>query len=98
FFQAIGKALPALVLSTSRQIIFLIPAVLLLPTVFGVTGVWAAFPAADGLSVGITAAWLVAELRRLRVLECEERPGQEGCRDDRERAGGAAAAPGAASG
>ena len=81
FFQAIGKALPALVLATSRQIIFLIPLVLLLPTAFGVTGVWAAFPAADLLSVGITGAWLTVELRRLQRMECEERPDQEGCVD-----------------
>lgn len=81
FFQAIGKALPALVLATSRQIIFLIPLVLILPGFFGTTGVWAAFPTADALSVGITGAWLLAEMRRLRRLECEERPAQEGCVD-----------------
>jgi putative MATE family efflux protein len=81
FFQALGKALPALVLSISRQIIFLIPLVILLPRYFGTTGVWAAFPAADALSIGITGAWVIAELRRLRRLECEERPDQNGCHD-----------------
>lgn len=81
FFQAIGKALPALVLTVSRQMLFLIPLVLILPGFFGVTGVWASFPAADALSVGITGAWLLAELRRLRRMECQERPGQEGCPD-----------------
>jgi putative MATE family efflux protein len=81
FFQAIGKALPALVLATSRQMLFLIPLVLLLPMAFGVTGVWIAFPAADALSVGITGAWLAAELRRLGRLECVERPDQVGCED-----------------
>ena len=81
FFQALGKALPSLVLTTSRQIIFLIPLVILLPRYLGTTGVWAAFPAADALSIGITGAWVIAELRKLRKLECEERPDQGGCQD-----------------
>lgn len=81
FFQALGKALPALVLAMSRQIIFLIPLVALLPQFFGVTGVWAAFPTADALSVGITVTWLLIELRRLRKLECLEAPDLGGCID-----------------
>jgi putative MATE family efflux protein len=94
FFQAIGKALPALVLTLSRQMLFLIPLVLILPTMFGTLGVWIAFPAADILSIGITGAWLATEVRHLRRMECRERPSQEGCEDVDELLREQAAAPG----
>lgn len=66
FFQAIGKALPALFLSLSRQVLFLIPAVLILPRFAGRIGVWMAFPVADVLAVTVTMVWLTVEMRRLR--------------------------------
>ena len=81
FFQAIGKAIPSIVLAMSRQILFLIPLVAILPNFFGVFGVWVAFPAADLLSVGITIAWLGAELRHMKTLECVEMPANAGCED-----------------
>lgn len=46
-YQATGHTLPALLLALSKQGIFLIPLVLLLPLFFGVTGIWLAFPIAD---------------------------------------------------
>lgn len=66
FFQAVGKALPGLLLSMLRQIILLIPLVLILPRIFGVTGVWAAFPAADVIATAVTLLWLRGEMRALR--------------------------------
>jgi len=47
YYQAIGKALPALFLSLLKQGIFLIPLILILPKYFGLYGVWYAFPIAD---------------------------------------------------
>jgi len=47
YFQAIGKARPALVLALAKQGILLIPLVLMLPLVFGINGIWYAFPLAD---------------------------------------------------
>jgi putative MATE family efflux protein len=80
FFQAVGKAAPALVLSMSRQIILLIPLVLILPRFFGVTGVWASFPAADLVATAITILWLQFEMRKLHIVGCEEEPEMhEGC-------------------
>ena len=80
FFQAVGKAGPALVLSMSRQIILLIPLVLILPRFFGVTGVWASFPAADLVATAITIVWLRFEMRKLHIVGCEEEPEMhEGC-------------------
>lgn len=53
-FQAMGKIWPSLFLSLSRQVIFLIPLLLILPNFFGLDGIWISFPIADLLSVGIT--------------------------------------------
>jgi len=65
YFQAVGKPRHALVLSLSRQVLILIPAVLVLPYFFGLDGVWAAFPTADFTSSLITGVWLFLELRHL---------------------------------
>ncbi len=47
FFQATGKPGKALLMSLSRQVIFLIPFVIIFPLFFGLNGVWAAAPASD---------------------------------------------------
>jgi putative MATE family efflux protein len=47
YFQAIGKARPALLLALSKQGIFLIPLVIIMPALFGLDGIWFAFPLAD---------------------------------------------------
>lgn len=65
YFLALGKALPSLFLGMSRQILFLIPLVLLLPLTFGLTGIWAAFPIADVLATMVTMVWFTADIRRL---------------------------------
>ncbi len=71
FFQSIGKSAPALFLGLSRQFIFLIPLVLLLPRLFGLTGVWASFPIADTLSTIVTTIWLIYEVRNLGRIHFE---------------------------
>ena len=58
YFQAIGKAVPALLLSLTKQGFFLIPLVLILPNYLGVFGVWIAFPIADVLSTVVTGYFL----------------------------------------
>lgn len=50
FYQAIGKPMPSMILSLSRQIIFLIPAMLVLGALFGVEGILWAGPLSDTLS------------------------------------------------
>ncbi|WP_444684664.1 MATE family efflux transporter [Alkalicoccus luteus] len=57
-YQALGKARPALILSMARQVLFLIPLVLILAPVIGVWGVWIAFPAADILAVLLSLYFL----------------------------------------
>lgn len=64
-FQAIGKSKPALILTMSRQIIFFIPLVLILPLFFKLTGVWMATPGADLLSFIVTGIWVMKEMQLL---------------------------------
>lgn len=65
YFQAIGKAIPALLLSLTKQGFFLIPLILTLPAYFGVWGVWIAFPIADVLSTAVTAYFLHREVKKM---------------------------------
>ena len=58
YFQAIGKAIPALLLSLTKQGFFLIPLLLILPPFIGVFGVWIAFPIADVLATILTGYFL----------------------------------------
>ena len=50
YFQAIGKALPALLLTLTKQGIFLIPLVFILPMFLGLEGIWYSFPISDSIS------------------------------------------------
>ncbi|WP_339649039.1 MATE family efflux transporter [uncultured Salegentibacter sp.] len=63
YFQAVGKAVPALLLTLSRQGFFFIPLILILPNYFGEIGVWISFPIADLLSTVVTAYFLNREMR-----------------------------------
>ena len=63
YFQAVGKAVPALLLSLSKQGIFLIPLLLILPKYYGITGVWIAFPISDLLSTIVTGYFLHREIK-----------------------------------
>ncbi len=65
-YQALGKPLPALILAMSRQVLFFIPAVLLLPLYFNLQGVWMAFPAADILAFIVTYFLVRGEMRLLK--------------------------------
>ncbi|MBL7123650.1 MAG: MATE family efflux transporter [Actinobacteria bacterium] len=71
-FQAIGKAKPALIITISRQILFLIPAVLILPIFLGVDGVWLSVPVADFMSLVITGIWLYKEVGSFTKLEVNQ--------------------------
>ena len=64
YFQAIGKAVPALLLTLSRQGFFFIPLIFILPHYFGELGVWISFPAADVLSTIVTGYFLNREIRK----------------------------------
>ncbi|EJP6471503.1 MATE family efflux transporter [Clostridium sp. FAM 1755] len=65
YFQAIGKAKISVFLSLSRQVIILIPLLLILPKHFGLTGVWFCSPIADGISSIITGIFIYREMHNL---------------------------------
>lgn len=72
YFQATGKPKTTMFLSLSRQVLFLIPLVLVLSKLFGVKGVWLAVPCADILSVTVTFIMTKREMKALERLEKEE--------------------------
>ena len=69
YFQAVGRPQVALPLLLSRQVLLLIPAVLVLPHFLGLDGVWAAMPTADFGSSMLTGGCLLYELRQLSRRE-----------------------------
>jgi len=72
YFQATGQPKKSLFLSLSRQLIFLIPALLILPRFYGLIGVWMAGPVSDVVSTFVTAILLFFDLKRLGRLEKQE--------------------------
>jgi len=61
----VGKARPAFILGLSRQFLFLLPLMVILPPIFGLWGVFVAFPVADLFSSLITALLLTRDVRSL---------------------------------
>jgi len=71
FFQSIGKAKISIFLSITRQFLFLIPCLLIMPAVFGLNGVWYAQPVSDGLAVvvtGLTVWFFIRKFKRENVF------------------------------
>jgi len=67
YFQAIGKAIPALLLTLTRQGFFFIPLILVLPNYWGELGVWLSFPIADVLATIVTGYYLRREIKTTLV-------------------------------
>lgn len=67
FFQGIGRGLPSSVLTLVRSIVILIPLILVLPRFIGVTGIWAAYPIVDILSLVISVGWMMLEFRKQKI-------------------------------
>ena len=65
FFQSIGKAKISVFLSLSRQLVFLIPLLLVLPTLYGVDGIWWSMPVADTISALVTAVIMALFMRKI---------------------------------
>lgn len=65
YFQSVGKPKISLVLTLTRQLIFLIPAVYLLSNRYGLNGILYAGPLADGASFFVTVIFLIFEIRHL---------------------------------
>lgn len=65
FFQSIGNATESIVVGLLRQVIFLIPLLLILPRYFEVDGVWMSFPVSDAVATIVTAVLIVRTFRQL---------------------------------
>jgi putative MATE family efflux protein len=71
-FQAIGKSKPAIFLAFTRQVLFLIPIVIIFSRLFGLMGVWLSFPATDVISFIVTYLMVARELRILSHMPGEK--------------------------
>lgn len=66
FFQCIGKVKISIFLSLSRQLLFLLPLLVLLPNFYGINGVWASMPTSDLISVVVAISIMTVYLRRFK--------------------------------
>lgn len=64
FFQSVGRPLPSIFLSLTRQLIFLLPLLWILPHYFGVTGVWMSMTGSDVLAAVLAAGTAIIWVRR----------------------------------
>ncbi|WP_304707470.1 MATE family efflux transporter [uncultured Rikenella sp.] len=69
FFQSIGMAPKAIFLSLTRQMLFLVPFLLVLPNFFGANGVWMSMPLADCAATTLAAILLWKQFRKFRRMQ-----------------------------
>lgn len=74
FFQSLGMAGKAVFLSLTRQIIFMIPLLFILPPHFGLNGVWSTFPICDCVSAVIAGAMLIWQLKHIKRMHAQPIP------------------------
>lgn len=67
-FQAIGKTVPALLITLSRQLLLLIPALIVLPLFFGITGIWLSISVSNFFSIILTAGFVFWQIRNFNRL------------------------------
>lgn len=71
YFVATGQAIKATILSMARQIFGLIPFMLILPRIFGLSGVVMSFPLADFIVCSVVVGMMIVELKKLKKLEAK---------------------------
>ncbi|QEK13293.1 MATE family efflux transporter [Crassaminicella thermophila] len=67
-FQALGKAIPSLILTLLRQVLLFIPLLLILPRFFGLMGIWITYPISDFISTIVTSMIVKREMEKI-ILE-----------------------------
>ena len=77
FFTSIGKARLGIMVSLTRQVIFLLPLILLFPLFMGIDGVMYAGPIADGAAAFVAIGFALMELRRMMQLESQKAPKEQ---------------------
>ena len=68
FFQGIGKAKPALLLTLARQVIFLVPLMFILPKFYGIEGIWYSYPISDLLATISTLVFLYPKYIEIKKM------------------------------
>lgn len=69
FFAAIGKPVKGMILSLTRQVLYLIPLLLILPVFMGIDGILFSAPIADALAFITTTILILREMRKMKELE-----------------------------
>ena len=69
FFTSIGKPAKGTFLSLTRQILFLLPLIVIFPRFFGIDGIVYAGPIADALAAVVAAIMLMRELKQMNKLK-----------------------------
>ena len=69
FFQCIERVRIAIFLSLSRQLLFLLPLIIVLPLLWGLDGLWASLPASDGIAALVAFAVMARYMRRVKSEE-----------------------------
>ena len=77
FFQCIGKVKISIFLSLSRQLLFLLPALALLPMWFGLDGVWLAQPVSDLIASVVTAWIMIVYMHKFKLQHKENQYGRQ---------------------
>ena len=77
YFTSIGKAAKGIFISLTRQIIFLLPLIVVLPMFLGIEGVMYSAPVADLMAALLALVFVTRELRRMRGMEEEMNCGAE---------------------
>ena len=71
FMQAIGKSIKSAAISLSRQVLFLIPALITWSAIGGVEGILYAGPTADGLAFILAATLIALEIKKIKKMKNE---------------------------
>jgi Na+-driven multidrug efflux pump len=74
FFQSLGMVKKSIILSLSRQLLFLLPMLYILPLYYGADGVWTSFPIADGVATMVTIFMLGRLFRKFSMLKDGDDP------------------------
>jgi Na+-driven multidrug efflux pump len=75
-FMSIGKAVQAFITAFARPVLFLIPAVIILPHLLGLKGVFLSFPTSDLLTLGLTIILLIPIIKEFRKAAIAEKKGK----------------------
>lgn len=69
FFTSIGKAFKGAFIAMTRQLLFLLPLIIILPRIFGIDGIMYAEPIADGIALIVTIIFVSLEIKKIKKLK-----------------------------